>query len=49
MQNYSVFTKKLFCQWFANGDLARTIIPNRKLEQEKAIAKIKKEKDSYLD
>jgi hypothetical protein len=41
--------KKLFCQWFANGDLARTIIPNRKLEQEKAIAKIKKEKDSYLD
>jgi hypothetical protein len=41
--------KKLFCQWFANGDLARTIIPNRKLEQEKSnCKKIKGKGYSYL-
>jgi hypothetical protein len=39
MQNYSVFTKNCFVNGLPNGDLARTIIPNRKLEQGKAIAK----------
>jgi hypothetical protein len=39
MQNYSVFTKNCFVNGLPNGDLARTIIPNRKLEQEKSNCK----------
>jgi hypothetical protein len=48
MQNYSVFTKNCFVNGLPNGDLARTIIPNRKLEQEKSNCKNKRKRYSYL-